>query len=328
MDVGILLDLRNPADWRRPWSEHYDRTIELVREAERRGAGSVWLTEHHLFEDGYLPQPLTLAAALATRTSRIRIGTGILLGALRHPLHIAEQAALVDVLSAGRLELGFGAGWSRAEYAAFDIDFDRRFRRTDHTLVEVERLLRETVRPPAVQQPVPLWLGYQGPRGARRAGRLGVGLLALDGALLEPYQTGLADGGHDPARARMGGLLDVIVAADPERTTDRLLPYVAHQANSYRQGKARAEGRQIPALTVDDLRATVRSGGQLPGITVRTPDDAIRAIRAQLAGLPARHVYCWGSVAGMPDDLVEEHLDLLLGVVRPALGGADRAGVS
>ena len=69
MDVGIYLDGRNPPQWARPWPEHYARTLELVERAEALGAASVWLSEHHFFEDGYLPQPLTFAAAIAARTS-------------------------------------------------------------------------------------------------------------------------------------------------------------------------------------------------------------------------------------------------------------------
>jgi alkanesulfonate monooxygenase SsuD/methylene tetrahydromethanopterin reductase-like flavin-dependent oxidoreductase (luciferase family) len=319
LELGLLLDLRNPAPWRRPWASHYRRALELVVTAEQLGAGSVWLTEHHFFDDGYLPQPLTVAAAIAARTGRIRIGTGVLLPALRHSVHLAEEAALVDVLSDGRLELGFGAGWARREYDSFGVDFDRRFTLTDESVRRVRETLG-SVTPPPVQSPVPLWLGYQGPQGARRAGRLGTGLLALDPALLAPYLAGLAEGGHEAGRARMSGLLDIIVADDPDEARTRILPHLAHQVNSYRLAKAAAEGRTVTALTVADLRTA-------NGLAVLRPDDAIREIRARTAGLPVQHVYFWASIAGMPDDLVDRHLELLFTVVGPALIGAP-AGVS
>src|SRR5580658_9561087 len=119
MDLGIYLDLRNPPGWRRPWASHYARSLEVVEEAERLGAATVWLSEHHFFEDGYLPQPLTFAAAIAARTSRIRIGTAVLLAPLRLPLQLAEEAAVVDVLSGGRLDLGVGVGYRVPEYEGF-----------------------------------------------------------------------------------------------------------------------------------------------------------------------------------------------------------------
>src|SRR5690625_3908259 len=103
MRLGVFLDLRNPPAWRRSWADHYAQTVERVVECERLGAGAVWATEHHFFDDGYLPQPLVLLAGLATRTERMRLGTAIVLAALRHPQHLAEEAALVDLLSGGRL---------------------------------------------------------------------------------------------------------------------------------------------------------------------------------------------------------------------------------
>src|SRR4051794_25285318 len=102
MRIGIYTDLRNPPAWHEPWPDVYARALERIVEAERLGIGSVWATEHHGFEDGYLPQPLTFLAAVAARTTRVRLGTAVLLAPLRPALHIAEEAAVVDVLSGGR----------------------------------------------------------------------------------------------------------------------------------------------------------------------------------------------------------------------------------
>src|SRR5262249_60257938 len=79
--------MRNPPRWPAPWAELYRDTIDLVVDAERRGAHAVWLTEHHGFEDGYLSQPLALGAALAVRTKSMRIGTAGLAAPLRPPRH-------------------------------------------------------------------------------------------------------------------------------------------------------------------------------------------------------------------------------------------------
>jgi alkanesulfonate monooxygenase SsuD/methylene tetrahydromethanopterin reductase-like flavin-dependent oxidoreductase (luciferase family) len=319
--LGLYFDLRNPAPWARPWPEVYGRALDLVVEAERLGAASVWFSEHHLFSDGYLPQPLTFAAAAAARTTRMRIGTAVLLAALRPAALVAEEAAVIDQISGGRLELGIGAGYSVPEYELYNADITKRYGLADAAVAEIRRLLDDgIVTPPAAQNPFPIWLGYQGPQGAKRAGRLGVGLLSLDRALLDPYREGLVEGGHDPATARTGGMLDIIVADDPEAAFERILPHYAHQLNSYRAAAVTGSGRDAPKeITVEKLRSGAAQKGQIPGLRVLTPTDAVNAIREATDGSPVEHVYLWASVAGMPDDLVERHVELTCTQVAPNL---------
>jgi len=319
MRIGIFMDLRNPQPWQRPWADHYRQQLDLIVEAERLGAGSVWLTEHHKFVDGYLPQPLTMAAAVAARTSTIRIGTAILLAPVRHPAHIAEEATVVDLLSDGRLEVGLGAGYVAWEYDLFGKDLAGRFGVTDATYVEVRRLLDEGELTPApIQQPIPLWLGYQGPKNARRAGKIGAGLLTLHRKAYASYLEGLAEGGYDPATARVSGLLDVIVADDPEQAWPRIVPHYLHQLNTYRE----AGGAPTP-LTAEDLGDRHGEGGAAANVklAVLSVDEAIAEIGRRTADLPVVHAYAWATVAGMPDDLSHRHVELLLGPVRQALGG-------
>ena len=321
MKIGLYFDLRNPQPWQRPWSEVYGRALDLIVEAEELGIDSAWFSEHHQFADGYLPQPLTMAAAAAARTSRITLGTAVVLAALRPAMLVAEEAAVVDQLSGGRLELGVGAGYVTAEYEAYATSIEQRYSLTDAAVVEIRRLLDDgVVTPPAVRRPFPLWLGYQGPQGARRAGRLGVGLLSLDRSLLEPYHQGLAEGGHDPASARTGGMLDIIVADDPEAAFERILPHYVHQLNSYRAATVAGTDRPAPKeITADRLRSGITTAGQIPGLRVLSPADAVAAIRGATIDAPVEHVYLWASVAGMPDDLVERHVHLLATEVRPNL---------
>src|SRR5690606_22136564 len=113
--------------------------------------------------------------------------------------HVAEQASFIDNLSDGRLELGIGAGYAPHEFELFERDLGRRMTLADQSVRDLRALLwNGQLVPPPQQAQMPLWLGYQGPQGARRAGRLGVGLLAPNPALLSPYRDGLIEGGHDP----------------------------------------------------------------------------------------------------------------------------------
>ncbi len=75
--LGLYFDFRNPEPWRRDPAAYYGWHLDLIEEADRRGIGSVWVTEHHFVEDGYLPQPLTALAAIAGRTRQCRLGTGV-----------------------------------------------------------------------------------------------------------------------------------------------------------------------------------------------------------------------------------------------------------
>jgi alkanesulfonate monooxygenase SsuD/methylene tetrahydromethanopterin reductase-like flavin-dependent oxidoreductase (luciferase family) len=318
--IGIYLDLRNPPQWQRPWAEHYARSLELCEEADRLGAGSVWLSEHHFFEDGYLPQPLTFAAAVAARTTRVRIGTAVLLAALRHPVQIVEEATIVDLVSNGRLDLGVGAGYRVPEYAAFGLDVRDRYALTEARIREITRLLAEqSVTPPPVQQPLPLWGGFLGPRGARLAGRLGIGLLAVDRALFEAYVEGLDESGHDASAARLAGMFNLVVADDPESAWPRIAPHLSYQWDTYNRYMVEGTGQPEPRPIDPERWRTPGRDGSPPRFQVLTPDAAAQFLRERAEGLPVEQIYLWASVAGMPDDLVARHVELVSATLAPLL---------
>ncbi len=321
MRVGIYSDLRNPAQWRRPWPSVYARGLEVVQNAESAGADAVWLSEHHFFDDGYLPQPLTFAAAVAARTERVRIGTAVLLAPLRRAVQIAEEVAVVDLLSNGRVELGLGAGYRIPEFEAFGAHSQDRFRDTDACAIEVRRLLGEGgVTPPPAQERVPIWMGYTTPSGAERAGRLGEGLLAMGERLLEPYRRGLADGGHDPATGRMAGTINAVLADDPEAAWARIKPHLAHQSYSYQVYAVEGTGRPVPApVDPETLRARGGDVRFTPQFHVLTIEEAITFVGQATAGLPVSDVFFWSSIGGMDDDLVDRHVELVSGPLRSAV---------
>ena len=319
MRVGLFLDLRNPPEWAQPWDRIYGRMLEHLEDADARGIGSAWLSEHHLFEDGYLPQPLTMAAAVAVRTRQLRIGTAILQAPLRPAIDIAEQAAIVDILSGGRLELGVGAGYRIPEWEIWGADGSKRYELLEERAADVRRLWNERVAtPPPLQARPPIWIGCEGPRGARIAGRLGEGMLNLKPDLLAPYQEALAAAGHDPAGARMAGCVNLFLADDPEAAWPRIAPHLRHQWQSYEDYAV--EGYQREPRTVDPEVLRTKKRPMLPWFDVVAPDEAIARMHQWLDGLPVAHVYLWASIAGLDDELVARHIELVATELVPAFG--------
>ncbi|MCG5211697.1 LLM class flavin-dependent oxidoreductase [Streptosporangium sp. KLBMP 9127] len=104
------------------FKEVYDYHLELAELAEELGFDGVRLAEHHFRDYGVAPNLFTVLAHLAARTSRLRLGTGIVVLPLHNPVHVAEEAAQVDLLSGGRLDLGIGRGYQSAEFEGFGID--------------------------------------------------------------------------------------------------------------------------------------------------------------------------------------------------------------
>lgn len=293
--IGLYCDLRNPGGVKsRP--EVYKTTLERIVEAERRGLDAVWVTEHHGFADGYLPQPLVFCAAIAACTRSVRIGTAIAIAPLMHPLAIAEQAAVVDLVSAGRLELGLGAGYREDEFAAFGVDHSSRYTVLEQVATALPDLWKSGQATPApAQDPLPIWVGGRGPRGARIAGRVGAGFLWIDHELFKPYMAGLAQGGHDPSVARMGGLVNLFLANDPEEVMARIREHGRRNRDTYKRGG--------------------EAGGSAPllRLNVLSPHDAARHIAQAIGDLPVSDIFCFERIGAMDDQLVERHVELLTG---------------
>lgn len=323
MNVGVYFDLRNAPRWRQDPTRLYGYTLELCEEAERLGAHSVWLSEHHLFDDGYLPQPLTFAAAVAARTTRVRIGTAVLLAPLHSAAEIAEQVAVVDLVSNGRVDLGLGAGYRVPEFELFGADISRRYGLTDGRVRELRALWAEgRVTPAPVQPRVPIWLGYQGPKGARRAGRLGEGLLSATAALWEPYAEGLREGGHEPAAGRMAGSFQGFVTDDPDRDWPVVSRHLAYQLDSYRRYMVEGTDAPIPK-PVDPERVRARdSDAPLASFVYGTPDDVAQIVRTRTAGAPVETVFFWVSIGAMSEDLSAQHVRTLCAQLAPLLADA------
>jgi probable F420-dependent oxidoreductase len=227
----------------------FARAAESAVEAERLGYDSVWISDHFFLSlaryggpdelQGSL-EPMTTLAGIATRTSRIRIGTLVACAPFRHPSILAKMSAAIDLVSGGRFELGLGAGWYEEEFGAFGFPFGtvgERFSVLEETLEVVGRLFRaedpvsfegerfrlhDALLRPRPASPVPLWLGAKGgPRSLRLAARLADGWNTVWRWTPEAYAERVAAarraceaGGRDPATLRLSLGLSTLVGSD------------------------------------------------------------------------------------------------------------------
>lgn len=200
LGFGLITCQRYPGDGRTD-VQLYAQALDLAEQAERHGLDSVWVSEHHFVDDGYLPSLLPMCAAIAARTDRIRIGTGVVLAPLHDPVRLAEDAAVTDLISGGRLILGIGLGWREEEFAGLEVPPSERVPRMVASMDTMRRAWRGELAPgvppgsrqdpgsrPAVPvrplpaQPggPPLWIGAMSEPAIRRAGRLADGFMATD----------------------------------------------------------------------------------------------------------------------------------------------------
>lgn len=336
---GLLWPFRNPAWARVPWEEVYRSHLDLIVDSERMGFDEAWLTEHHFVDDGYSPSLFTIGAAIAARTRRIRIGTFLLLLPLHNPVRVAEDTATLDVISAGRFDLGVGLGYRLGEFDAQGIPARQRAVRMQEGLTILRGLLAgesvtidgtySTLRdiritPPALQRPhPPLWVGGTAPKAIERAARLGFHFLSGSVASAVAYDEALRDHGHDPQDFHIAATLPVYVAPSRQHAWETAAQPLRHMAVNYVQWTAEAKGQASPAEaassvpSVDEIvrRQSMTFFGE--DALVGTPEDVIEQIEDYRSRGRVTHLVCMLPLPGMPPGEIRAGMELFAREVIP-----------
>jgi alkanesulfonate monooxygenase SsuD/methylene tetrahydromethanopterin reductase-like flavin-dependent oxidoreductase (luciferase family) len=242
----VAFDMRSP-DFAAPTAMLYGAAVEMAAYADKIGVDRINLMEHHGSDDGYLPQPFTLAAAMAAVTRRIRFMLGAVILPLHDPVVIAEQIAIVDLISNGRLSVIFGAGYVPFEFAIFKKSLKDRGKLLDSHIATILRALDgekfETddrpvyVRPLPVQNPRDIIMAGGGVEAsARRAARFDIGFGPMKGELVDIYLAECEKLGQAPRQygRPVAGLPTAIhLCEDPDEGWAKIAPHATHVITEY-----------------------------------------------------------------------------------------------
>ena len=319
-----LLDDVGPA-------ERYRLAIEQIVWAEQQGYDSAWVAQHHFDADeGGLPSPFVLLAQAADRTSRIRLGTGVVTLPLENPIRVAEDAAVLDVLSGGRLEIGVGTGGTPSAFAAFGLDSAERgeiFAR--HLAVMLTAWRGQSlsagegarIYPAAPHLPARLWQATFSVGGGTRAGKAGDGLMLsrtqprpaeapqarladIQDPIIDAYLEALPAG----AEPRILGSRSVFVADDRREA-------LRHAERGLRRIAARLAslGHAFPDSSVEGMIAAM-------DVHIGTADEVIASLQADKTLDRVTDLVFQVHSVDPPHPLILRSIELAARQVAPALG--------
>jgi len=318
--IGIRFDLRVPAFATTTHAAQYAACLDQCAWADAHGLDVVVLSEHHGVDDGYLPAPLTLAAAIAGRTKKIRISIAAALVPLHDPVRLAEQLAVLDLASDGRVSLVAGLGYRQEEFEMAGVDRKQRGKLLEES-VEVMRkawtgepfewrgrTVRVTPKPKA---PPMILIGGSTPLAAKRAARLHAGFFPAigDPQLVETYNAECARVGFKGGFAMLpGGPGFVPVSEDPDRDWARIAPHALYDAQTYAawQTPGQRSSMHVDAKAIDEIRKS-------DVYCVVTPDECVAL--AQRTGRVILHPL----MGGMSPELGWQGLELFASSVLPRI---------
>lgn len=316
-----MYDCRRTPDGALSMTEVYDATIAQTELADQLGFDHVWFTEHHFLEDGYLPAFQPLAGAIAARTERIRISTDIALLPLYHPIRLAEELAILDHISHGRIELGIGMGYVPEEFKAFGVPLKNRVSMTEEG-IQILRLAWGdgpfsfhgkryqlddiNVHPKPVQPGgPPLWIAAMSEPGAMRASRFGTNLLPQGkrADVLDPWRAATPD--HESKR--VGIIRSFYVSDDRERDWPIIKTAERFRMSVY---------DQFMESTPDDY-GWREPGGIPQGAFMGTADECVDEIVSFVREFGVTDIASSGLPPGVEPDFMAANLDRLANDVLP-----------
>ena len=324
---GVMYDCRHVPGGEMSMADVYAATIEQSVLADQLGFDHVWFTEHHFLDDGYLPAFQPLAGAIAARTQRIRLSNDIALLPLYHPIRLAEELAVLDNISNGRMEFGIGMGYVPEEFEAFGVPLRNRVSMTDEA-IEIMRLawgeekfsysgkryqLTDIDVHPKPVQPggPPLWIAAMKEPGAQRAARFGTHLLPQGrrDEVLDPWRAAVSEDGSDPSDFRVGIIRSVYVTDDRDRDWP-----IIREAERFRMGVY----TKFMAETPDDY-GWGGSGSIPQAVIVGTAEECVAELRSFIAEFGITDIATSGLPPGIAPEFMAANLERLANDVIPFL---------
>ncbi len=316
---------------------YYSEFLEEALLGEELGFDSVWLEEHHSVKNHYWPSPLMALAGLATRTERIMIGTDILILPLYHPVRIAEDAALLDIMSNGRFIFGAAIGYKPDEFALYQLPLENRGSQYAESLKLIKKLWTEEevyfegkhyrldglkIEPRPIAEPhPPIWLGGWGNLSLKRAAELGDAWVPGPTANLEKilnaqqvYFAHLKTAGKDPGCVEHPLTREVVIAE-----TDAKAEAIAekHLLINYRDEYGGGKWKH-PLIGAEDSTPVSELGSIcMDRFIVGSPETVIAKIKRFEEAFGVSHLICRLFHAGMPHDIIMNEIRLLAKEVLP-----------
>ena len=338
LKFGTFLLMQSPSA--RSSEEMYRRAVDMAQAAESLGFRNIWLAEHHFSTYGYVSRPAQLATYLAAKTTRLRVGTAVIVVPLHHPLVVAEEIATLDQLAGGRVDIGLGRGYQHYEFERLGLELDSARARWEESVDiileafrgrpfsyegKLYRIPETSVFPQPLQKPYPpIWVTAQSPASVEAAVRRGFNVLTggfgvpiermaefrnlFDRCVAEQRLPQTPEVGVQRAVYVTGSEADARAAAEEARWNMRVTLSLRNHYERVEGGRAIA----VPAPKepdIDDLLDRF--------LIIGTPDTVIRQLRRVQELVKINHFNCSFWFGDLGHERVLRSMDLFAREVMP-----------